>query len=461
MHIIYRLLLAIIVLSPLPFGGHRPWVWGIVSLLTAGLLLAWSVRAARTPDFRHLPPGILAPLAIPFAVALLWGIAQASGIAGPPHPLWAEAATALPGLSVSGHISLDPAASWAAIMRLLCLAGIFWLTVYLTRAPQRAETGLRMVVVACTVYASYGLLMHFTGLELILWYPKDAYLGDVTGTFVNRNAFGAFVGLGLLAAMAMAVEAVNMSGRSQGGLRQMAELLLVRGGGYLVCFLIMATALMLSHSRGAFLSTVGASLLLIVLFVLGGILRYRAAAIAMLVLMACGGAAIVTSADVTMDRLMETTDHHGDRAHLYELSLTAIADAPLTGHGLGAFASSFRIYRDTNLPRSVIYDFAHNVYLETVLDLGLIAGAALMLPVLIVAVRCAMAVRVRRRRQHYPAVAAAACLLIGLHSLVDFSIQMFGVALLFTFLLGIGVAQSWRTSRDQEAATHRGEPELG
>lgn len=450
MNIIYRILLAMIILSPLPFGGHRPWVWGSVALVTAGLLLAWSVRAARTPDFRLLPSGIMLPLAIPFALALIWGIGQASGIAGPAHPLWTEAAAALPGFPVSGHISLDPAASWAAIMRLLSLAGVFWLTVHLTRNPQRAETGMRMVVLACTAYACYGLLMHFAGLELILWYRKDAYLGDVTGTFVNRNAFGAFVGLGMLASMAMAVEAVNMSGRSQGGLRHMAELLLVRGGGYLVCFMIMATALMLSHSRGAFLSTVSASLLLIVLFVLGGVLRYRAAAMAMLVLMACGGAAMVTSADVTMDRLMETTDHHGDRAHLYELSIAAIADAPLTGHGLGAFASSFRIYRDTNLPRPVIYDFAHNVYLETLLDLGVIAGAALILPVVIAAVRCAIAVRTRRRRQFYPAVAASAAVLIGLHSLVDFSIQMLGVALLFTFMLGIGVAQSWGTSRDQD-----------
>jgi hypothetical protein len=49
----------------------------------------------------------------------------------------------------------------------------------------------------------------------------------------------------------------------------------------------------------------------------------------------------------------------------------------------------------------------------------------------------------KRRRDAGPAlVASAAALLIAVHALVDFSVQMQAVALTFMVLLGAGVAQS-------------------
>ena len=32
---------------------------------------------------------------------------------------------------------------------------------------------------------------------MIGWLPKTAYVGDVTGTFVNRNSFATYANLGL------------------------------------------------------------------------------------------------------------------------------------------------------------------------------------------------------------------------------------------------------------------------
>jgi hypothetical protein len=45
------------------------------------------------------------------------------------------------------------------------------------------------------------------------------------------------------------------------------------------------------------------------------------------------------------------------------------------------------------------------------------------------------------------AVAVGATLIVGCHALVDFSIQLQGIALLYAALLGAGYAQSW-TSRE-------------
>ena len=48
----------------------------------------------------------------------------------------------------------------------------------------------------------------------------------------------------------------------------------------------------------------------------------------------------------------------------------------------------------------------------------------------------------RRRDATAPTVAASAALLVGVHAMVDFSLQIEAVTLTFMALLGAGVAQS-------------------
>ncbi len=61
----------------------------------------------------------------------------------------------------------------------------------------------------------------------------------------------------------------------------------------------------------------------------------------------------------------------------------------------------------------------------------------------------AAGVRRRRRDVIYPSVGLAAAILVGTHSLVDFSLQIPAVAATFALILGIGCAQSWSTRRQR------------
>ena len=85
----------------------------------------------------------------------------------------------------------------------------------------------------------------------------------------------------------------------------------------------------------------------------------------------------------------------------------------------------------------------HNSYLETLLESGLPAGLLLLaLPTL------AFFLQLRALGQPgvvrpFPAIAAAATVLFAVHSLVDFSLQMPGIAITYAALLGLGVAQSY------------------
>jgi O-antigen ligase len=91
---------------------------------------------------------------------------------------------------------------------------------------------------------------------------------------------------------------------------------------------------------------------------------------------------------------------------------------------------------------------AHNDWLEMIFELGW-PGALLWFSALTALVlRCFLGVFRRERDRLYPLVGCCAGLLVGLHSFVDFSLQIPAVAATFAALLGIGVAQSYSSQEE-------------
>ncbi|MEJ2535205.1 MAG: hypothetical protein P8008_07010, partial [Gammaproteobacteria bacterium] len=60
---------------------------------------------------------------------------------------------------------------------------------------------------------------------------------------------------------------------------------------------------------------------------------------------------------------------------------------------------------------------------------------------------CLAGLRRRGRDWAYPATGFAATVLVAVHSTVDFSLQIPAVALLYSTILGVGVAQSYSSRR--------------
>jgi O-antigen ligase len=119
-------------------------------------------------------------------------------------------------------------------------------------------------------------------------------------------------------------------------------------------------------------------------------------------------------------------------------------DAPFLGMGYGTFEDIFPMYRDASIgPLWGIWDKAHNTYLEVLQGLGLPMGFVFIASVAFLVFLCFRGALTRQRDAIAPAVAASASVIVGLHSLVDFSLQMQAVALTWMALLGLGVAQSW------------------
>ena len=439
----YWSLLIVLALAPLPFGTNRPWSWSLLSLVVGILLILWALAAVRDPGrvraawHDHWIATCL------FLLVLVWAGIQAVTWTpeGWHHPLWGEASAAL-GTGVQGAISLKPDGSAETVMRLLAYGGVFWLALHYCRSGRRARALFQVIAFSGFIYALYGLAVALGGNESILWYERWAYKHSLTSTFVNRNSFATYAGLTMIASFVILFAGERQEETANPFSRRgmMAILDRFSHGGWVYGLIIAVTgvALILSHSRAG-----------IAACALGLIVFFAAlAAGKRLVGKALGvyGAIVVVAAVIVfliagqgaegVDRSVQGEE----RGVLFSYSVAAIEDYPIEGSGLGAWSEVFRLYRDETLHRG--YQRAHNSYLEWAVEMGLPATVLMVGTLIGLGVVCFIGVRRRRHNQAYPAAGVAAGLLVGSHSVVDFSLQIPAVAVVFAAMLGAACAQS-------------------
>jgi tetratricopeptide (TPR) repeat protein len=125
----------------------------------------------------------------------------------------------------------------------------------------------------------------------------------------------------------------------------------------------------------------------------------------------------------------------GLRATYFAVALRIFADHVLTGAGPGTWTVLRAGYTETSEPDFYI-PHAHNIYLQTAAELGLLGLAAGCFAIVLVALLIRQGVRdpeVRRRR--FAWAAAASCLYLGAHQLLDFYANM--PAILFAFAIPV------------------------
>ncbi|MFO1153432.1 MAG: O-antigen ligase family protein [Rhodospirillales bacterium] len=448
-------LLIVVVAAPLPFGSVDGWSWALLATVVGALLAVWSAQVLlgrKTPAFGLRS---LWPLLLLFAAAVLWAWLQAARGWLPAlwqHPLWELTGEAL-GWDLKGAVSIDPYETGAAIIRLLTYAGVFWLALQFGQRNIRARQGLIWVSYAGMAYAFYGLIMYFLGLDLILFFQKTAYLDDLTSTFVNRNSYATFAGLGLICTSGLIMVMITQTvagGRTAGaeGLLRVIETVAEKGWPLVVGWLAQLLALFLSHSRGGLLAT------------LLGLVAFLAAAAGTravdrrlaLTVGGIGGVLLagflLINGEAVVKRLLTTSFEEEDRPLVYERVTDAIHDAGSLGTGYGTFEEVFRFYRTPDIEGT--FAKAHNVYLENLLELGIPAALALFAVVAGLALLCVVGIRRRRQNSVYPCVGIGVTVLVAAHAIVDFSLQIPAVTITYAFLMGIAVAQCWSSRRAED-----------
>lgn len=449
---LFSILVTLVALAPLPLASNRPLPAALLGFGAGMALLLWSVSIARGARIAVPPARIAWPLGL-FTAVCLWSLAQwlPLPIEAWGDPIWSEAGKAL-GTPLTNRITVNPEATLTGLMRLLTYGIVFWLTLQLTREAEEARRALRTAVFIGAVYASYGLIVYLLGNQWLLIYPKWAYLDALTSTFVNRNSFATFAGLSLLCAVSMLLDSIGHIFSLRRSMRQKLALVIEHALGdarwMVLAVLIIAIALLLTASRAGVASSLVALLFLFALRQSGGA-SLRSAAVTLALLGGLLALAVSIGGSGLMERYArdDVWLNQVKRADIYNTTWAVIASNPWTGTGLGTYEDVIAGYRDGSIDMRYKIDKAHNSYLETIAELGLPAALALHTALLLLALRAAKGLAERRRNRSLPAIGLAATLLVALHALVDFSLQISAVAIFYVFILGLSVSQSWRSSR--------------
>ncbi len=390
-------------------SSARPMTGDIAGMtpLTATFLLAIHAPALALGGNRF---GLILPTA---AVVLVLLIRQAPQLRPPRYASWLWLAVMAWG-AAQVAIGLTPDAGEAAriIARYALYAAIFLIAADIARRPFRSGAMVRATAAWITLICIYGLVAWSVGANPIVA-ELEAYAAPLEATFVNRNAFALYAVFGLLSSLTV----MASQGRGIGALAS---------GGWLwaAAAMICGAALILTGSRGG----LGAGVFGIMVFtaVYGG--KRTAAMVAVAALICAGliGDAYLRDASAIKD----------PRFAIHAQVLVETTNAPLVGHGLGAFQDAFRAPLGADW-RWGDWDHAHQQYLETAFELGWPAAIALFMAIALAAPR-------PLRGDPITALGLAALAAAAAHALDDFSLTIPSIAMTLALLLGLGSGrQNW------------------
>lgn len=353
-----------------------------------------------------LPLALLDRIALP-SVELLRTSLAGTGIQPRWHPL-----------------TLAPADTLWELLRLGTATIVFLLARNLLHRPQRQERLLQGLMGLGVVLTTLGLIgaVVAPGRPLLLYQPAQGpAIGLIATSFVNPNHGAAFLLVATLAALGLAERTQSLERRVlllvAATVTGIGVVLSLSRGGMLALAAALAAygALQLVRRRAAH---PGAGRIALVALLVGGVL---------------GGAAWLGG-----DRIVAEFEHQRPDLPLGKLALWPSGWALVRAHwlvgvGRGAVATALPRYLQPGLPAGTTYASLENQYLQLPAEWGLPVGVAA-----IALTAAAIFVWWRRRRDEALQLSAVAALIgLAVHNLVDFNLELPGIALPAAALAGM------------------------
>jgi O-antigen ligase len=409
----------LVVFTALAHGVVEPWSELIFVLAVAAIVLLWAFKIIREKRMSLFIPANLWPLVGLILLGLVQGNRVFSGVG----------------------LSLDVEATQGTTLMLCCLLVTSLAAANFLTHRERLQTLMQFLTIFGLVLATFSMIQYFTSSDKFYWI-RAVESKTSFGSFVNRNHFAGYLELLLPWPVAL-----MMTRR-----RSLAE-----KSFYLFIAAWMVVVAVFSLSRGGMIS-VFAQLIFLATFrprqfdevepasLSSGVMRFaRQAALATVFLVTIFGGLNWLGAERVIDRVTAGFETNpavaaqndtrplftGHRNELWRDSWKIFAANPLIGAGLGAYETALPAHNQ-NRNLGMIASQAHNDYLQTLTDAGLI-GALLAIWFLAVTARAVM----KALRVHEPLMSSAAfgcgAALFGLsvHSLFDFNLQLLSHSLLF------------------------------
>ena len=387
-------LYGLIILTPLAFGTVESWSVALAEVWIYAIALVWGLAMVGAGEIRIERTALSLCWLLVLIVGLMQVIPLPIHIVRISSP---KAAALYEQIEFDSHLagawhtlSLVPYASRQALVRLLALALLFWVTVNHLQARDQVDRIVRVVMTTGFGLALLGIIQHFAGNGKLYWVRELTQGGSLFGPYVNRNHFAGY--MEMVIPLTIGYIVANRRPTSDGrdgwrnrllhwGTPQASRSLLAFFSG-----LIMSVALLLTGSRAGLFSF-SCSMLFIALLLSTRRLRSRRLWGMLASFVALG---LTYALWLNPDRVLRTfgilwlgTDDpsfHG-RILVWEDTLRLGHDFRWIGTGLDTYIWAFPLYRRPLIGQDV-YDYAHNDYLQAFAEGGLPLVAILALALL-------------------------------------------------------------------------------
>lgn len=410
------------------------------------------------PDWRV---SVLAVVALGcLAVLAVAQYAQSLRFPGNPleHPAW-HYVRALVG-PVDGAASVTPEQTRADIILWSPLLA-FVVALHLFNRPREAFRLMSFLSHLVMGVAAISLCQFLFAPMTVGFETKTAYIGSLTGFYVNRNSAGTFFGLGIVINVGLLIFYLQNSSLAAFTRKIFTPERLTRAEKttlyLLIGLLIEVLALAATQSRGATVSLFVGLVCLAWLFSRGTRSRRRRHGRLVrfaLIVSLMSIVAVVVAQEVIYRLGAQSVDQA--RLCTYVSTVRAVWDNWPRGSGFGNFADVFPAYRSPACSGiDGVWDAAHNSYVEGALGLGVVFVAVLCVALVTLGWVFVTGLRERRGHRFAPAIGLASLVLVGLHSLVDFSLQIPANALFLAALLAGCVTMSLGEKTSSEPGAGR------
>ena len=314
----------------------------------------------------------------------------------------------------------------------------------LSPSKARVKAAIWVVILAAAVQAVYGAVMVLSGLEWGFFMAKETYLGKATGTFVSRNHLAGYLEMSLALGIGfLLAQPTRYAGSWRQRLRQMVEMLLSSKVVMRLLLAVMVIALVLTRSRmgntAFFASLMMAGFLALVLMRN----KSRSTVILLSSLLVIDIAIVGTffGVEKVADRLQHSSTSKESRDEVSRDTLMMWQANPVLGVGAGSYQFVYPSFKSDDVRSPLLYDHAHNDYFQFLAEFGVLAFTALCGSVLTCFYWAVSAMRKRRSRFHQGLGFASTMglMAIGIHSTVDFNLQIPANAFMFVFLMAMAV----------------------
>jgi O-antigen ligase len=419
-----------LIFSSVAYGSVDTWAFGVLSIFAGLLIIFWIIDGWKNKELIINTNFIL----IPLVGIILVGFVQLLPLRN------LNFSNELLSIPADNSLSLDPYSTKIAIAKYFVFLVVFWASLTFINTTKRLRKIVLTIIIFAALMAFYGILQNLTGTDTI-YGLRPAVHANPFSAYVNKHHFAAFMEMTI--GLTLGILFIQATKKDK-------YLLLI------IAVVLMGIAIVMTGSRGGFISLVGVLGFLVLMTVVYGDKKHPkekrsflnrkniiVIGSSVLLILVLFSVTIWLGAGESLERgvgfQVADSDFSTGRIHFWSTTLEIIRDNPILGTGLDAFGVSFTKYDTWN--GNLRLEQAHNDYLQMLSDSGIIGFALVILFIFLLFKQSLKVISTStdRFRRGTAIGALAGCFGILVHSLFDFPLRTNANSLFFFVLAAIAV----------------------